>query len=828
MTFDIDLLRTLLEQEEGPTLDFKRDQYRFHKASPTEKSELLKDILAFANTTRDSSAYILIGVDEVQGETSEVVGVERHLEDADLHEFVNSKTQRRVEFSYFPFSVDNCQIGVIEIPVQERPIYLKKRFGRVKKDDVYIRDGSSTGVATSAEISAMSAEFAVMDEFKQEISEVEFVSQNQESVGIEDIFVFPHLVQDSEFFFDKADRRVETIEELLNLKHALIRGDENSGKTTLCRSLFLHLIEEGQPALLVDLATVGKMKANMRYFQRIYNGQLKGEFDLWNQKENKTIVFDNLGSRDIAIIELAKKHFDRVFITTSIDNYLAYFAEDDRLADFAQVRFLPLKHTQQEELIRKWKSLDQNAGSGSDLVTDGTVDQVEREINSVIINKIVPRYPFFVLSILQTFEAFMPQDLRITAYGHCYHALIVAQLSRLGIARDDLDSCFNFLGWLAHAMRQSSSEPNTIGLEEFKKFKIGYRSRFLVKESVLNMLFGLRGAVLSEKDSNVSFCSAYGYYFFLGRHLSDNYRDNKDIVAEMVEKSYVKDNSLALIFVIHHSNSQEILDDIILHTMVTLDDKDPVSLNLVEVDVFQGLLKKLPDNIESKESVEEERKKVRDQRDKLENERDGDLEESPHDLVNDIYRALKNMEVLSQILKNKYGSIGKEKLSEMVETVLDTGLKLARVFLLDESEIEDCANYLRNRLDEEKGLTNLREGVRLLVFILVISSIERSVSSINKREISQIVEDLCTEKNTPAFDLIHALYSIDIADSFSHVHRDMVGELLNKHRRNDFIERILSWRVQHYFNTHREWGPDRHRISDPIKQSTLALIRKTR
>ena len=247
MTFDIDHLHSLLDKEEGPTLDFKRDQYRFHKASPTEKSELLKDILAFANTTRDSSAYILIGVDEVKGGASKVVGIKKHIEDATLHEFVNSKTQRRVEFTYFPFSVDNFEIGVIEIPVQERPVYVKERFGRVRKGEVYIRDGSSTGVATPAEISAMSAEFAVLEEFRQEISEVEFVSQNQENVGIEDIFVFPHLVQDSEFFFDEADKRIETIEELLHLEHVLIRGEENSGKTTLLRSLFCISLRKGNP-----------------------------------------------------------------------------------------------------------------------------------------------------------------------------------------------------------------------------------------------------------------------------------------------------------------------------------------------------------------------------------------------------------------------------------------------------------------------------------------------------------------------------------------------------------------------------------------------------
>ena len=57
-------IKNLLEQNEGIALDFKRDQYKFKGATKDEKSELLKDILAFANTLRDSTAYILIGIDE--------------------------------------------------------------------------------------------------------------------------------------------------------------------------------------------------------------------------------------------------------------------------------------------------------------------------------------------------------------------------------------------------------------------------------------------------------------------------------------------------------------------------------------------------------------------------------------------------------------------------------------------------------------------------------------------------------------------------------------------------------------------------------------------
>jgi len=828
MAFNSKLLNALLSEEESSHLDFKRDQYKFTKARPPEKSELLKDILAFANSKRDRTAYILIGVKEVTGGRSEVVGIEEHLKDADLHEFVNSKTQKRVVFSYFPFVYEDKEIGVIEIPIQDRPIFVTKRYGKVKKTDVYIRDGSSTTTASSNEITEMSSDFSMKDEFRQEIREVKFISQNQDMIAIDDLFVFPNLVPDSDFFFDKSDRRMTSSAELIELDLVVVRGEEKSGKTSLLRRLFLRLDDDDSPVLLVDLDEYRKLRPDDRFLRKVFSAQFKGEYDLWARQSGKAILFDNLGAGDISFVEFARKHFEKVIVATSIDNYIAYFAEEDILADFKQVRIQPLRHAQQEELIRKWKALELDGNPGNNLLSDGSIDQIEREVNSIVMNRIIPRYPFFVLSILQTYEAFMPQDLRITAYGHCYHALIVAQLLNLGVGRDDMDSCFNFLGWLAHAMRQKSDEPNTIGKTEYEQFRKEYNKEFLVKDSVVNRLFDQRGAFLSNKAETVSFCSLYGFYFFLGRYLSDNYRKHKETVTEMVEKSYLKDNSLSLIFIIHHSNSQEILDDIILHTMVTLDERIPVRLDLEEVSVFQRILKELPDDITSGKSVEEERKVERDRRDELDKKDEGNREESPETLVNDIYRALKNMEVLSQILKNKYGSISKEKLSEMVETVLDTGLKLARVFLLDESEVEQCASYLRKRMDEKEGLTNLREAVRLMVFVLVISSIERAVSSINKREIGQIVSAICSDRNTPAYDLIEFLYSIDIADRFTESHKDKVDHVLRKHKNNDFLERIISWRVQHYFNTHREWNLEGPRVGDSVRQSTLALVRKSK
>lgn len=150
---DSNLLTVLLKESESTSLDFKRDQYPFVGATDDQKSELLKDILAFANAWRHAEAYILIGVDEKQG--NKVVGVSSHFDDASLQQFVNSKTQTPLTFSYETAPYQGKEIDVFRIPLQERPLYLKRDFGSLKKDTVYIRRGSSTDIASPAEVAEM-------------------------------------------------------------------------------------------------------------------------------------------------------------------------------------------------------------------------------------------------------------------------------------------------------------------------------------------------------------------------------------------------------------------------------------------------------------------------------------------------------------------------------------------------------------------------------------------------------------------------------------------------------------------------------------------------
>lgn len=154
-----DLIESLLYQSEGTALDFKKEQYHFSGADERKKSELLKDVLAFANSWRQTDAYILIGIKAVTGGRAEVVGCDDHFDDAQLQQFVNAKTNRKITFSYSIYEFESKKIGILKIPLQERPTYSTRDYGVVKKEVVYYRLGSSTATAKPEDIARMAGLF---------------------------------------------------------------------------------------------------------------------------------------------------------------------------------------------------------------------------------------------------------------------------------------------------------------------------------------------------------------------------------------------------------------------------------------------------------------------------------------------------------------------------------------------------------------------------------------------------------------------------------------------------------------------------------------------
>jgi hypothetical protein len=111
-----ELFESLLYQAESEVLDFKADQYAFETATDVQKLELLKDILSFSNSWRRSDAYILLGVEEVRGGRSILCGISKQLLNRNLQQFVHSKTNRALSFSYEELTVEGLLIAAITEP----------------------------------------------------------------------------------------------------------------------------------------------------------------------------------------------------------------------------------------------------------------------------------------------------------------------------------------------------------------------------------------------------------------------------------------------------------------------------------------------------------------------------------------------------------------------------------------------------------------------------------------------------------------------------------------------------------------------------------------
>jgi predicted HTH transcriptional regulator len=85
------LLERWLYESENDSLEFKRDQYKFIRASDEEKSELLKDILAMVNSWRRVDGYIVIGIEDKPEKPNILQGISEHIDDSKIQQFVNSK-----------------------------------------------------------------------------------------------------------------------------------------------------------------------------------------------------------------------------------------------------------------------------------------------------------------------------------------------------------------------------------------------------------------------------------------------------------------------------------------------------------------------------------------------------------------------------------------------------------------------------------------------------------------------------------------------------------------------------------------------------------------
>lgn len=662
--------------------------------------------------------------------------------------------------------------------------------------------------------------FSLREEVKDDLTEIEFISHSDENARLDDLFVFPSLVRQKDRM-DAAqgrDYKESQIGDFADIwrasKRIVVVGDDKSGKTVICRKLFLHQVGAGVPVVLLRGDDIRSPVRHEDLIVKNFNEQFRGVYGFWKRQVEKTLVIDEFTSNSrLQFIDFAKENFSNILVSMSEDEYFSYFKDEVKFAEFEFLRIQPLSHVKQEQLIRKWKVLGAPTGKGVP-ITDGVVDQIEDRLNSIILhNRVVPRYPFYVLSVLQTYEAFMPRSLQITAYGHCYQSLITANLVKSGMQGDDIDSAFNFLGYLAFAMHESSGKFSRKSLEEFLKV---YRKKYVIRDSVVNRCTEVAKPVVRFLGGQYVFRYPFVYYFFLGYYLARHYDECKEQVDGIAQESYRRENAFILIFMIHHTQNEELVNMLLSRAMVVLDGVEPATLSAESTKLLEEALEGVPDQVASERSVKSAREIQRKHRDQIESDLSEDDDpseaeaEEAVDEINDIYRSLKNMEVLGQILKNKYGSLPKSRLEEIVKAISNAGLRLVSIFTNQEG-IRGLEKYLTKRsgdqdvaADDRQRAEFLRRYLRPMVFVLTYGILRKIGVSIRKPELLAVIRDTYGQGQVPAYDLLRFFFVLDTAVELQEGDVDYLEEICDgfKKEHNVVAERLLSIAVQSYANTH--------------------------
>ena len=183
-----EILNKLRYRSESDDLDFKQAQYRFIGGNDITKSEVLKDILAMANAWREGTGYIVLGFKDKRPHPAEVTGINEHIDDAQLQQFVSGKVKPKMMFSYEEHLYEGRTVGLISIPKQMRPFFISNPYGKLKSNVVYVRRGSSTDEAEPTEIIAMASDDSGHSEIK-----LDLLVQTLDNMDLPDTFSHTYL-----------------------------------------------------------------------------------------------------------------------------------------------------------------------------------------------------------------------------------------------------------------------------------------------------------------------------------------------------------------------------------------------------------------------------------------------------------------------------------------------------------------------------------------------------------------------------------------------------------------------------------------------------------
>jgi hypothetical protein len=351
-----------------------------------------------------------------------------------------------------------------------------------------------------------------------------------------------------------------------------------------------------------------------------------------------------------------------------------------------------------------------------------------------------------------------------------------------------------------------------------------------------------------DNFNNYNFCYEYLYYFFVAKYLAEHINDNKKVIDNIINNLHKDENAYIAIFVSHHSKNNYILDEIILNAYCLFDKYKPATLSKKELDFFDKQIDSIVSAVLPSTSTPEiERNKQLSAQNAVEenNSKINTQDEENDDLVIELRRSIKTVEVMGHVIKNRAGSLDKSKLELIFEEAMSVHLRILTSFFEDikqENEQQEMVTFIKNRLEvmiENNSEERRKEGRKErtlttkelekmsktifwnLNFFFVYVLIEKIIHSIGSDKLSQIIEAVCDKKDTPASYLVkHGIFmwynkNLQINNVAKRIDEDDFSSTANK---------IMKFMVVNHCSMHEVKSREKRRIVQKFDISSKKLL----
>jgi hypothetical protein len=296
----------------------------------------------------------------------------------------------------------------------------------------------------------------IKDEFETFLERTDLLAKShseKETLLLKDIFVFPKLkCYDNTEKSHKYDSAKFTTE-VLQYGKIIIAGENQSGKTTLCKELFR--IFRSLNFVPVYLEDDNKYLGNpLNKIEKAFAEQYESvSFDTLDKKQIVPIV-DNFhfAKHQEKYIEQYNNFPNHILIVDDI--FGLNIKNQTLIQDYSKFKIREFTALERNELIQKWIQIKENNqiqcnSNHLQQSIDEKTEVIENSLGIAFGKGIMPSYPFFILTLLSAQEIQKPLDVEITSQGYCYQALIYLYLRKEGVKNDQIDIYVNFLTELA-------------------------------------------------------------------------------------------------------------------------------------------------------------------------------------------------------------------------------------------------------------------------------------------------------------------------------------------------------------------------------------------